>query len=196
MKKLHLTLFSIVLTAFTLQAQDTLTVHASKVKFEDGLFMADGSIIKKDVYTKLKAEQEDFLKKSKGRICWVRRLDKNDKVIEQGLFCDGTTSVGNLIRYNSKGQITYKKLHSGTRITSCGQSENGTKATEEAFDLVNNLRIYGTYENGQKHGQFLYYEKGTVVGAEAFENGKLIKRRGKVFSINDDGSIKVMAMTN
>jgi hypothetical protein len=194
--KLALTIIGTFTVLSTLSALDTLTVHAMKIKFEEGLFLSDGSIIKKELYNKLKAEYAEFEQKSKGKICWVKRLDKNDKIIEQGLFCDGTIPAGNVFRFNSEGKIIYKRIHFGVKITTCGQGENGTKSTEEAFDLVKGLRIYGTYENGLKHGQFLYYEKNTVVGAEAFEKGKLLKRRGKTFVINEDGSFKQIASTN
>jgi hypothetical protein len=196
MRKLGLTFLCTFIVLSTLSALDTLTVHAMKIKFEDGLFLADGSIIKKDVYYKLKAEYDEFEKKSKGKICWVRRLDKNNKLVEQGLFCDGYIPVGNVFRFNAEGKIIYKKIHTGNKIASCGQNENGTKATEEVFDLSKGLRIYGTYENGLKHGQFLYYEKNTVVGAEAYEKGNLLKRRGRIFSVNDDGTLKPFVVTN
>jgi antitoxin component YwqK of YwqJK toxin-antitoxin module len=169
-------------------AQDTLTVHAVKLVAENGIYQADGIIVSADIYKKIEAEQLAFQVKSKNRVCWVRRIDKNNRMVEQGLFCNGTTPLGNVFRYDSKGQVRYKKLYTGTKLTTCGQSEIGTKAVEEIYDFTKGLRIYATYTDGQKHGQFIYYEKGDIVGVEAYEKGKLLKRTGRIFAVNEDGS--------
>ena len=169
-------------------AQDTLLVHAIKLTAENGVYKADDLTIPLDAYKKVQAEQTNFQAKSQNKVCWVRRLDKNNRLIEQGLFCNGTTQVGNVIKYDSKGQVKYKKLYSGTKITSCGQGEVGTRAVEEIYDFAKGMRIYGAYLDGLKHGQFIYYEKGIIVGVEAYEKGQLLKRTGKIFAVNDDGS--------
>jgi antitoxin component YwqK of YwqJK toxin-antitoxin module len=169
-------------------AQDTLTVHSVKLVAENGIYQADGITVSVDIYKKIEAEQVAFKAKSLNRVCWVRRLDKNNRMVEQGLFCNGTTPLGNVFRYDSKGQVRYKKLYTGTKLTTCGQSEIGTKAVEEIYDFTKGLRIYATYLDGQKHGQFIYYEKGDIVGVEAYEKGKLLKRTGRIFAVNEDGS--------
>jgi antitoxin component YwqK of YwqJK toxin-antitoxin module len=169
-------------------AQDTLVVHAVKLVSENGLYKADDMTISQEVYKKLQDEQSTFKTKSQNNVCWVRRLDKNNRIIEQGLFCNGTTSLGNYFKYDSKGQVKYKKLFTGTKMTACGQTEAGTRAVEEIYDFPRGLRIYGSYSDGLKHGQFIYYEKGIIVGVEAFEKGQLLRRTGKIFAVKDDGT--------
>jgi hypothetical protein len=174
--------------SFQIFAQDTLIVHAVKLVSENGAYKADDMTISQDVYKKLQDEQANFQIKSQNKVCWVRRLDKNNRLIEQGLFCSGTTPLGNYFKYDSKGQVKYKKLFSGTKFTACGQSEAGTKAVEEIYDFAKGMRIYGCYTDGQKHGQFIYYEKGVIVGAEAYDKGQLLKRTGRIFAVKDDGT--------
>ena len=184
-------LFFIAFIAFSFSpviAQDTLLVHVIKLTSENGVYKADELVIPLDVYNKVQAEQTNFKAKSQNKVCWVRRLDKNNRLVEQGLFCNGTTQVGNIIKYDSKGQVKYKKLYSGTKITACGQSEVGTRSVEEIYDFAKGMRIYGSYMDGFKHGQFIYYEKGIIVGVEAYEKGQLLKRTGRIFSVNDDGT--------
>jgi antitoxin component YwqK of YwqJK toxin-antitoxin module len=179
---------TVVISLTMASAQDTLTVHSVKLVAENGIYQADGITVSVDIYKKIEAEQVAFKAKSLNRVCWVRRLDKNNRMVEQGLFCNGTTPLGNVFRYDSKGQVRYKKLYTGTKLTTCGQSEIGTKAVEEIYDFTKGLRIYATYLDGQKHGQFIYYEKGDIVGVEAYEKGKLLKRTGRIFAVNEDGS--------
>ena len=184
-------LLFIVLTIISISpviAQDTLIVHSIKLTAENGVYKADDLTIPLDAYKKVQAEQANFQAKSQNKVCWVRRLDKNNRLIEQGLFCNGTTQVGNITKYDSKGQVKYKKLYSGTKITTCGQSEVGTRAVEEIYDFAKGMRIYGSYMDGLKHGQFIYYEKGIIVGVEAFEKGQVLKRTGKIFAVNNDGT--------
>lgn len=185
---LFLTAAITVISFNSVFALDTLTVHALKLTAVNGTYKADDITISPEAYQKLQAEQANFATKSQNRVCWVRRLDKNNRMIEQGLFCNGVTPLGNVIRYDTKGQVRYKKLYTGNLLTTCGQSEIGTKAVEEIYDFVKNMRIYGSYKDGQKHGQFIYYEKGEIVGVEAYEKGQLLKRTGKIFAVNDDGS--------
>lgn len=189
-----LTIFT--LTSFKSFAQDTLIVHSVRLLASGNAYFADGTSITGDVFQKLQDEQNTFKTKSQNKIYWVKKLDKNNKMIEQGLFCNGTTPVGNVIRYNSKGQVIYKKLYSGVKITSCGQSEAGVRAVEEIFDITAGLKIYGSYQDGVKHGQFLYYDKTIVVGVEAYEKGQLLKRTGKIFSVKDDGSFALANLAN
>jgi antitoxin component YwqK of YwqJK toxin-antitoxin module len=172
----------------TITAQDTLIVHAVKLVSENGTYKADDMTISQEIYKKLQAEQVDFQTKSQNKVCWVRRLDKNNRMIEQGLFCNGTTALGNNFKYDAKGQVKYKKLFTGVKMAACGQSDAGTRAVEEIYDFPRALRIYGSYADGLKQGQFLYYEKGIIVGVEAFEKGQLLRRTGKIFSVKDDGS--------
>jgi antitoxin component YwqK of YwqJK toxin-antitoxin module len=192
MRKLLYSLTLTICTYLPAVAQDTLVVHTVKLTNDRGLYKMDDAIITADVFKKITAEQQTFQEKSKDRITWIRRLDKNNKMIEQGLFCNGTVAVGNVIRYNEKGQIKYKKVYTGNKIAACNQSEVGRRATEEIFDLAMGSRIYGTFQDGLKHGQFIYYDKmGTIIGVEAFEKGKLLKRKGKVYTVKDDGSFFV-----
>jgi hypothetical protein len=188
MRKLHFLAFAIF-TTFPVFAQDTLTVHVIKLVSENGIYKADDVTVSAEIFKKLQDEQTNFQNKSQNKIFWVRRLDKYNHMIEQGLFCSGTTPVGTHFKYDSKGQVKYKKVYSGVKITACGQSEVGTRVTEEIQDFTKGLRIYGSYSDGLKQGQFIYYEKGVIVGVEAFEKGQLLRRTGKVFSVNDDGSL-------
>lgn len=177
--------FTFTSTAF---AQDTLIVHAVKLISENGAYKADDLSVSPEAFKKLQEEQANFLTKSQNKVCWVRRLDKNNRLIEQGLFCNGTTQLGNYFKYDTKGQVKYKKLYSGTKFTACGQSEAGTRSVEEIYDFAKGMRIYGSYSDGLKHGQFIYYEKGIIVGVEAFDKGILLKRTGKIFAVKDDGT--------
>lgn len=188
MRKLLFVAATTLFTSSALFAQDTLIVHAVKLVSENGIYKADDLTVSPEVFKKLQEEQANFQTKSQNKICWVRRLDKNNRLLEQGLFCNGTTSLGNYFKYDSKGQVKYKKLFSGTKLTACGQTEIGTRAVEEIYDFVKGMRIYGSYSDGLKHGQFIYYEKGIIVGVEAFEKGQLLRRTGKIFAVKDDGS--------
>lgn len=184
-------LFLSIIATFLLTpafSQDTLIVHAVKLSSNGTVYLVDSAPVTTEVFKKLQDEQNNFKSKSLNKICWVKKLNKDNKMIEQGLFCNGTTPVGNLIKYDLKGQVKYKKLYSGVRITTCGQSEAGRKAVEEIYDFSAGLRIYGSYQDGEKHGQFLYYEKAVIVGVEAYEKGKLLKRTGKIFTVKEDGS--------
>ena len=173
-------------------AQDTLVVHNVKLTSDKGAYKMDDVTVTAEVFQKITAEQQNFAAKSKDRITWVKRLDKNHKMVEQGLFCNGSNPIGNVIRYNDKGQIKYKKVCVGVKPTACNQSEMGRRATEEIYDIAAGWRIYGQYENGLKHGQFLYYDKaGTIVGVEAYDKGQLLKRKGKIYNVKEDGSFVV-----
>lgn len=189
-----LTIFT--LSTLTTLAQDTLIVHAVKLVASGNSYFVDGTSVTADVFKKLQDEQNTFKQKSQNKLCWVKRLNKDNKMIEQGLFCNGTTPVGNVIKYNSKGLVTYKKLYSGVKITTCGQSEVGRRAVEEIYDFTAGLKIYGSYQDGVKHGQFLYYDKSIVVGVEAYEKGQLLKRTGKIFSVKDDGTFAAANNSN
>jgi antitoxin component YwqK of YwqJK toxin-antitoxin module len=178
-----------ILATFPVFAQDTLTVHVIKLVSENGIYKADDVTVSAEIFKKLQDEQTNFQNKSQNKVCWVRRLDKYNHMLEQGFFCNGTKPVGTHFKYDSKGQVKYKKVYSGVKVTVCGQSEVGTKATEEIQDFSKGLRIYGSYSDGLKQGQFIYYEKGIIVGVEAFEKGQLLRRTGKIFSLNDDGSL-------
>lgn len=173
-------------------AQDTLMVHIVKLSSNGTVYLVDSSPVAAEIYKKYQDEQNNFKSKSQNKICWVRKFSKENRMIEQGLYCNGTTPVGNVIKYDLKGQVKYKKLYSGVRITACGQSEIGRKAVEEIYDLSAGLRIYGSYQDGVKHGQFLYYEKAVIVGVEAYEKGVLLKRTGKIFNVREDGSFALV----
>jgi antitoxin component YwqK of YwqJK toxin-antitoxin module len=188
MRKLLLLTLAIIATT-PVFSQDTLTVHVIKLVSENGIYKADDVTVSSEIFKKIQDEQTNFQNKSQNRVCWVRRLDKYNHMLEQGFFCNGTTPAGTNFKYDSKGQVKYKKVYSGVKITACGQSEAGTKATEEVQDFSKGLRIYGCYSDGLKQGQFIYYEKGVIVGVEAFEKGQLLRRTGKIFSVNDDGSL-------
>jgi hypothetical protein len=172
----------------TIFAQDTLIVHAVKLVSNGNSYLVDGTPVAADIFKKLEDEQRNFKTKSLNKLCWVKKISKDNKMIEQGLFCNGTTPVGNVIKYNAKGLVTYKKLYSGVKITACGQSEVGRKAIEEIYDFAVGLKIYGSYQDGLKHGQFLYYDKTVIVGVEAYEKGQLLKRTGKIYTVKEDGS--------
>ncbi len=173
-------------------SQDTLVVHDVKLTSENGVLKMDDVVIPPELFKKIQTEQNNYQTKSLNRICWIKRIDKNHKMFEQGLFCSGNLPIGNVIRYDAKGQIKYKKLYSGGKPTSCMQAEIGRRATEEIYDLVNGLRIYGTWVNGVKDGQFLYYDKaGTIVGVEAFDKGNMLKRKGRIYIVKEDGSFGV-----
>jgi antitoxin component YwqK of YwqJK toxin-antitoxin module len=192
MRKLIYSLTITIITYFPIFAQDTLVVHSVKLTHDKGVYKMDDVTITAEAFQKLSAEQQNFEAKSKGRLTWVRRLDKNNKMVEQGLFCDGSNPVGNVMRYNEKGQIKYKKLYAGTKITACGQSEVGRRATEEIYDLAAGWRIYGAYQDGVKHGQFIYYDKaGTIIGVEAYEKGQMLKRKGRIYTVKEDGTFAV-----
>jgi antitoxin component YwqK of YwqJK toxin-antitoxin module len=192
MRKLLYSLTLTICSYLPIVAQDTLVVHTVKLTNDNGHYKMDDLTITADAFQKLLAEQQYFEAKSKNRVTWVRRLDKNNKMIEQGLFCDGLNAVGNVIRYNEKGQVKYKKIYTSAAVTTCNQSEVGKRAIEEIFDLNAGWRIYATYQDGLKQGQFLYYDKaGTIVGVEAYEKGKLLKRKGKVYTVKEDGSFIV-----
>lgn len=186
MKHFLLILFTTIITPIF--SQDTLMVHVVKLSSNGTVYLVDSSPVSADVYKKYQAEQENFKQKSQNKICWVRKFNKDNRMIEQGLYCNGTTPVGNHIKYDLKGQVKYKKLYSGVRVTACGQNEMGRKAVEEIYDFSAGLRIYGSYQDGEKHGQFLYYEKTVIVGVEAYEKGKLLKRTGRIFNVREDGS--------
>jgi antitoxin component YwqK of YwqJK toxin-antitoxin module len=197
MRKLLYSLTLTICTYLPTVAQDTLVVHSVKLTNDKGLYKMDDVIITADIFKKITAEQQTFQEKSKDRLMWVRRLDKNNKMVEQGLFCNGSTSIGNVIRYNEKGQVKYKKIYTGAKVTSCNPSEVGRRATEDIFDLASGSRIYGTYQDGVKHGQFIFYDKlGTIIGVEAYEKGQLLKRKGRVFTVKEDGSFIVAPETN
>jgi antitoxin component YwqK of YwqJK toxin-antitoxin module len=192
MRKLLYSLTLTICTYLPTIAQDTLVVHSVKLTNDKGLYKMDDVIITADVFKKITAEQQNFQEKSKDRITWVRRLDKNNKMVEQGLFCNGSNPIGNVIRYNEKGQVKYKKVYTGAKVTTCNPSEMGRRATEDIFDLASGARIYGTYQDGVKHGQFIFYDKlGTIIGVEAYEKGQLLKRKGRVYTVKDDGSFIV-----
>jgi antitoxin component YwqK of YwqJK toxin-antitoxin module len=192
MRKLLYSLTLTICTYLPTIAQDTLVVHSVKLTNDKGLYKMDDVIITADVFKKITAEQQNFQEKSKDRITWVRRLDKNNKMVEQGLFCNGSNPIGNVIRYNDKGQVKYKKVYTGAKVTTCNPSEVGRRATEDIFDLASGSRIYGTYQDGVKHGQFIFYDKlGTIIGVEAYEKGQLLKRKGRVYLVKDDGSFIV-----
>jgi antitoxin component YwqK of YwqJK toxin-antitoxin module len=190
MKKLHVLILLFLFSKFSsLVAQDTLTVHAVKLTQDGNIYRVDGSIVSANIFKQYQDEIKDFEAKSNGKTLWVRRLDKNNKLIEQGLFCNGMTSIGNLLKDKSKGQIYYKRLCSGLRMAYCGQTPTGQKATEEIYDYSSGSHIYGTYLDGQKHGQFLHYDKdGTVIGVEAYDKGVLLKRKGRTYVVNPDGT--------
>ena len=177
-------------------SQDTLIVHAVKLVSNGGTYLVDGAPVTVDVFKKLEEEQKNFKIKSQNKICWIKKLNKDNRMVEQGLYCNGTTAVGNLIKYNVKGLVTYKKLYSGVKITTCGQGDVGRKAIEEIYDFGAGLRIYGSYQDGVKHGQFLYYEKNIIVGVEAFEKGKLLKRTGRIYNVNEDGTFTLVNLAS
>lgn len=195
MRKLICSILLLSTTAHLTIAQDTLTIHDVKLTAQSGKFKANGETITADTYQKFQKEQDALKNRAAGTTFWLKKMDKNDKIVEQGLVCTDLLPVGNYMKYNEKGQIKYKRFFTTGRVPTCTNA-TGTRAVEEIFDLTNSLKVYGTYVDGLKDGQFLYYDKdGSVIGVEAYNKGKLLKRKGKIFIINADGSLSIPSTT-
>ncbi len=191
MRNLFLFCFLFCKISTTTFAIDTLTIHDVRLTAQNGKFKANGEAISAETYQKYQKENDALKNWTAGTTFWLKKLDKSDRLIEQGLFCTDLTAVGNYIKYNEKGQIMYKRFFSDGRLPTCTNS-TGTRAVEEIFDLTHNLKIYGTYKDGLRDGQFLYYDKdGSVIGVEAYNKGQLLKRKGKIFTVNPDGTFSV-----
>lgn len=191
MQHLLLSFFFVSTFSTTTFAIDTLSIHDLTLTAQNGKFKANGEAISADTYLTYQKENDALKNRAAGTTFWLKKLDKNDKILEQGLFCTDLTAVGNYMKYNEKGQIKYKRFFTEGRLPTCSNS-TGTRAVEEIFDLANNLKIYGTYKDGVRDGQFLYYDKdGSVIGVEAYNKGQLLKRKGKIFTVNADGSFTV-----
>jgi hypothetical protein len=173
-------------------ALDTLVVHCTNLVAEAGSYKADGQVVSAEIFKKYQEEHRNWETKYTGKLVWIRRLSTLNRLIEQGLFC-GKNAASNNIKYDNKGQIIYKKLYTvGMDIKACPATEVGRRANEEIFDRAAGMRIVGTWLDGQKHDQWFYYDKtGAVLGLEAYEKGKLLVRKGKIFKVRPDNTFEV-----